>query len=115
MKKLLILLLLIPIVSFGEEKYACERTQLNVKTKVIESITTVNFDDGQSHEFRTIYKITSSDEKKINGYNDDMQHMQVITFIKTPPKVIFVTVGAEPLWPDDTYVFSSTSSCIKIK
>jgi len=115
MNKLLIILLLIPIVSFGEEKYACERTQLNVKTKVIESITTVNFDDGQSHDFRTIYKITSNDEKKINGYNDDMQHMQVITFIKTPPKVIFVTVGDEPLWVDDSHVFSSTSSCIKIK
>ena len=115
MKKILILLLLIPMVSFGEEKYACERTQLNVKTKVIESITTVNFDDDKSHDFRTIYKITSNDEKKINGYNDDMQYIQVITFTKNPPKATFVTVSAEPLWPDDAHVVSSTSNCIKIK
>ena len=115
LNKLLIILLLIPIISFGEEKYACEQTQLNIKTKVIESIITINFEDGGSDDVKTIYKITSNDKRRINAYSDEGSLIQVITFTKNPLKATFAQVGHIPINPDGGHVFSFTSNCIKIK
>jgi hypothetical protein len=112
MNRLLILLLLIPMVSFGEERYACERTQINIKKNEIIAIANL----GDNHDSVTNYIITSNDERRINAYNDDTGGViQVITFTKKPLKATFAVISFMPTAPDGGHVYSFTSNCIKIK
>ena len=116
MNKLLILLLLIPMISFGEEKYACGVTQLNIKAKEIESISTLTLKDGDSYEDKIIYKITSKRNGQINGINDDDGIVSVIILNTKLNKAVFSQTLDKPSSVyGGKHNLTFEEKCIKIK
>ena len=105
------------MVSFGEEKYACGVTQLNIKAKEIESISTFTLKDGDSYEDKIIYKITSKRNGQINGINDDDDGIVSVIILNTKlnKAVISQTQDKPVSLYGGKHNLTSEEKCIKIK